>query len=171
MGREIRRVPADWVHPVDSRGNEHPLYDESFDDACNEWHAAMHRWLDGTYGNHKYDLKPSAEFDHRTPLGFVKWHGTLGDPDYYRPHWADEERTHYQLYETLSEGTPLSPVFASLDELAEWMITTPDPVWGFRNPEHVRAFCSEDGGYAPSMITSPSRGVHDGMAIYEEETS
>jgi hypothetical protein len=28
--------------------------------------------------------------------------------------------THFQLYETTSEGTPLGPVFSGLDALCEW---------------------------------------------------
>jgi hypothetical protein len=30
------------------------------------------------------------------------------------------KRTHFSLYETTTEGTPLSPVFPSISELAQW---------------------------------------------------
>ena len=34
--------------------------------------------------------------------------------------FAPEEGEGFQLWETTSEGSPQSPVFASLEELAEW---------------------------------------------------
>lgn len=38
------------------------------------------------------------------------------------PDWPDEERTHYQMYESTSEGTPISPPCASEEELADWLV-------------------------------------------------
>ena len=43
------------------------------------------------------------------------------DPEYYRPAWS-EEPTAYQMYETVSEGTPVSPVFLTVDELRTWLL-------------------------------------------------
>ena len=37
------------------------------------------------------------------------------------PDWPAAERTHFQMYETISEGTPVSPVCATAEELASWM--------------------------------------------------
>lgn len=57
----------------------------------------------------------------------------------------------WQLWETVSEGSPISPVFVTADELAAWMS---DPKRG-RNwlPGHVaRKFIDE--GWAPSLISS-----------------
>jgi hypothetical protein len=36
------------------------------------------------------------------------------------PAWPMANRTHFSLYETTTEGTPLSPVFPSISELAQW---------------------------------------------------
>lgn len=33
--------------------------------------------------------------------------------------WTKEEATCFQVYETVTEGTPLSPVFKSLDQVEE----------------------------------------------------
>lgn len=35
----------------------------------------------------------------------------------------------YQLWETVSEGSPISPVFATPEELAEWLAPSPDYKW------------------------------------------
>ena len=48
-----------------------------------------------------------------------------GDPPHYNipvmPQWRDEERTHLQMYENTTEGTPISPVMETAEELAEWL--------------------------------------------------
>lgn len=77
------------------------------------------------------------------------------DPDYYRPDWPESERTHFQIYETVSEGTPLSPPCASLKELARWYAEHGDPVWGAVTYEQALTFVGV--GYAPSMVFSSGR--------------
>lgn len=61
----------------------------------------------------------------------------------------------WQLWETVSEGSPVSPVFPTADELAVWMS---DPERGDRwVPQEVAArFIAE--GWAPSFISGP--GTH-----------
>lgn len=43
------------------------------------------------------------------------------DPTNYMPRWSREDRTHLQAYECTTEGTPISPVFATAEELARWL--------------------------------------------------
>jgi hypothetical protein len=43
------------------------------------------------------------------------------DPAEYMPQWAPEECTHYQMYETCTEGSPISPVMGTPEELAQWL--------------------------------------------------
>ena len=38
------------------------------------------------------------------------------------PRWTPDEATHYQMYETASAGTPISPVMASVEQLANWLV-------------------------------------------------
>jgi hypothetical protein len=47
--------------------------------------------------------------------------------------------THLQMYETVSDGTPISPVFASPHELATYLATTDDP--------RASAFAHRRGSY------------------------
>lgn len=66
----------------------------------------------------------------------------------------------WQLWETVSEGSPISPVFATADELAAWMS---DPARGDRwVPQEVAAKFIADG-WAPSFISSPQTGIVSGV--------
>lgn len=66
----------------------------------------------------------------------------------------------WQLWETVSEGSPISPVFATSDELAGWMS---DPARGDRwvPPAAAAKFVAD--GWAPSFVGSPSTGVVSGV--------
>lgn len=75
---------------------------------------------------------------------------------FYRPEWT-EEPTHYQVYETVTEGTPVSPVFASLDEMQVWLIKQ-----GFSEKAAEKFI---ETGWAPSMVYVPGKGV-SGLGIH-----
>ena len=114
MSREIRRVVPSWEHPRTAGGNFQPLFDEDFDTASRKWWEAAVRWHDAI------DL-----FEHELAAlddnpWYWQWDGDPPDQDYYRPAWA--KPTHYQMYETVSEGTPISPIFATLAELEDWLV-------------------------------------------------
>ena len=47
MGREIRRVPANWEHPKDERGNYKPLLDSDFETEARKWLDACKAWDEG----------------------------------------------------------------------------------------------------------------------------
>jgi len=137
MGREIRRVPKGWEHPRNERGHLQPMYDEDFETAAREWLDNCLAWEAGTH-------KDCAKYKAKYPF-FWMWNGTPpDDPAYYRPKWTDEERTCWQVYETVSEGTPTSPVFESEAELLRWLIGQG------HNEASAREFIK--GGWAPSMV-------------------
>lgn len=94
---------------------------------------------------------------------FEEWHGTRPDFHSCHPRWREKDRTHFQLYQTVSEGTPISPVFANLEEMAQWCGTQARPVWvnTRMDVKQWRAFFGE-GGSAPSMVITPERGVESG---------
>lgn len=118
MGREIRMVPANWEHPKHERNGRlcyKPLYDNDFASAAAEWKSEFAKWENDTHEGLKYrDAESTTEW----------WEYGDNPPDreYYRPAWTEAEATHFQIYETVSEGTPVSPVFASRDEIAAWLI-------------------------------------------------
>lgn len=118
MGRELRKVPANWEHPKRPDGRYQPMFDKYYGDALKLWLQENEAWENGT---HK-DLicNPSLKDDY--PF-YAMWGGNPPDVDYYQTKkYSPEELTHIQLYETTSEGTPKSPVFRAdqFDDLCEY---------------------------------------------------
>jgi hypothetical protein len=149
MGREIRRVPAGWQHPRrEGRNDLQPMFDRSFAKAAREWLDEAIAWDNGTD-------KDCAEHKAECPF-YWQWNGEPPDPAYYRPDWKPEEMTHFQVYETVSEGTPVSPVFATREEVVAWL-TAPGVVdrWGRNEQGKSRAVAERfvRGGWAPSMVS------------------
>ena len=70
----------------------------------------------------------------------------------------------YQLWETVSEGSPITPVFAAAEELAHWMT---EHCWGSQTNKMASSFDVAmrfiDAGWAPTGISSPGRGYEDGV--------
>lgn len=165
MGREIRKVPADWEHPrytADTAprpnliGKHVALFDQDYESACIEWYDGLK------------DFTPSDDFKF--------YHERAGDPPtspeyggcYRERKWTEEEATHYQLYQTVSEGSPISPVFPSLKELGEYLQNHGDD-WGkFWTAEGVRQLV--ELGWTPSMtivngeVRTPEQGCFNEKA-------
>lgn len=142
MGREVRMVPPNWEHPKQNGshyGRLQPMYDESFSDAWKDWLKELDEW------RAKY---PSGI--NEDGIAFIDWHASPPDRKYYRP-WNDNEATWFQLWETVSEGTPVSPPFATKEELAQHLSKHgtfwDNTGWGI---EKARAFVEE--GLASSMM-------------------
>lgn len=121
MGREIRRVPEGWEHPRKPNGDFQPMSDYTFADALDTWR-----------GERPY-YDSDADHEKDKPVD-------RGD---YRPEW-DTDPTHYQFYENVTEGTPLSPVFATEQELEDWLVES-----GTCNREQAKAFIKR--GYVPTF--------------------
>lgn len=118
MGRELRKVPANWEHPKKSDGKWQPMFKSYYLDELNEWLESHNKWLDGTHS----DLTGRPELKDKYPF-YAMWGGDPPDVNYHQTkRYSEEELTHIQLYESTSEGTPLSPVFpaSQFDALCEW---------------------------------------------------
>lgn len=71
----------------------------------------------------------------------------------------------YQLWETVSEGSPISPVFETPEELADWLATSSDYKWASNDKGTTRDQWLKfivGPGWCPSMIMD-STGVHTGV--------
>lgn len=66
----------------------------------------------------------------------------------------------WQLWETVSEGSPISPVVATADELAGWM-SNPERGDRWVPGDVARKFI--DDGWAPTGIVAPGRGYTSGV--------
>lgn len=125
MGREIRRVPPNWEHPRYTKenvpyGSENPdlqvgcyvaLFNQSFDDAVAEWKEEFALWEAGTHEDiKKFDLDGQEYWEWFSPPSREAHLPTF-----------QEEPTWFQVYETVSEGTPVTPPFATLEELGDYL--------------------------------------------------
>lgn len=118
MGRELRKVPANWEHPKKDDGSYQPMFNEYYGDRMQKWIENHNQWEAGTHP----DLVNGRTTKEEYPF-FAMWDGGPPDVEYYQTKkYSEEELTHIQLYETTSEGTPCSPVFKAdeLEKLCEW---------------------------------------------------
>lgn len=164
MGREVRRVPAKWQHPRRHDGSYDPMVQQTYVDAIAEWFKNHSLWLEGkhpiqlgeepNYGNDPSKSRFWAEYEDEPP--------TLNDG--YNTHYTPEEATWYQLYETVSEGTPVTPPFATQEELAEYLALYGD-FWsqrqGAKPPTIEQARSLVMGGWAPSGVVVTGGQVLD----------
>jgi hypothetical protein len=139
VGREIRRVPVDWEHPQDSRtGQYRPLVNRDFETEAREWLDNAIAWDKGEHP----DLVNNHTTKEKHPFYWM-WSDKPPDAEYYRPRFTSEP-TAYQIYETVSEGTPVSPVFQTEEEIFTWLIQQG------HSEKSARNFVKAE--WAPSMI-------------------
>lgn len=165
MGREIRRVPPNWQHPTKPTYNyktgqyeeiDVPLFDEPYGPAIADWIRQHELWESG---KHPDQLDGSC----RKFRYYAMWGGNPPQVEGYRPDWTSEEATWWQVYETVSEGTPVTPPFATREELVEYLVQHGD-FWdqrrlkeGNRIPcspwprKQAEAFVFGDG-WAPTLV-------------------
>lgn len=156
MGRECRRVPADWVHPqrADGREGYQPMFDWSFKEQADNWLANCVLW---SKGEHEDQLS-HPEYRAKYPY-YWQWSGPPPDEEWHRPDWPNEIRTHYQMYEDTSEGTPISPVFATPEEVASWCVDNRASAFGRETATYEWWLAIAKGAWAPDMIRD-STGLH-----------
>jgi hypothetical protein len=158
MGREVRRVPSDWEHPKYTKDNAireswigeyKPLYDQDYESAAEEWTVNFNMWQEGKH--------PSQ------PCEYCRYYWEYDSPpdeEAYRDRkWTEEDATHFQAYETVSEGTPVTPAFATREALVDYLITYGD-FWdqkrgaGGWKREAAERFV--DAEFAPSLMVMRS---------------
>jgi hypothetical protein len=67
----------------------------------------------------------------------------------------------WQLWETVSEGSPASPVFGTAEELAGWMSSLPSDDLSYAPYDSALAWVTGDG-WGPSLVVS-HRGIETGV--------
>lgn len=145
MGREVRKVRADWKHPRDERTGHHkPLFDGA------DYERRKNGWL--------------ATLAERGLQETLEWEGNPPNQDDYMPDWPEAERTHYMMYEDTSEGTPISPAFATPEELARWLADNGASAFGSDTATYEQWLRVCNGGFAPSMVMD-SNGIRSGVAL------
>ena len=146
MGREIKRVPLDFDWPI---GHIWPTY-------------MMRLCTEGVrYAIHEKDESADVcgACRHAARLAGVKVMG-YGCPDWkIHPPTGDG----YQLWETVTEGSPISPVFATPEELADWLVAPDNDTSITRGTTRDQWLAMIRGpGWSPSMIEGDGKGVRAG---------
>ena len=166
MGREIRRVPADWEHPKISKPDWRssrmveslqPLFDRDYWTEAREWLDKAIAWDNGT--------DPDCAKHKAAHPFYWQWSGNPPDPAYYRPKWTSEP-THYQVYETVSGVTPVTPHFATKAELIDWLVEHGDAWDEKRTAEGKQESAGWDRENATAFVErewAPSMVIADGV--------
>lgn len=149
MGREIRHVPKNWEHPKTWDGHFKPLcddyigtleyYKKDVDEFIFHMTEIIQKGKVKIYDRVFEDVKELYEYKCED--------GQMNPPDIndYMPSgdW-------FQLFENVSEGTPLSPPFETKEGLVKWLINNPDYIghqWTKEQAEGIVKY-----GYSPSMV-------------------
>ncbi len=151
MGRELAKVPENWEHPKSMRAwgkvDYHPMFRRSYAEALKEWQEDKAKWDRGEFPDY-------ADADSKL-LSYEEWAGEAPDIEYYAP-FNEDECTWYQVWETVSEGTPVTPPFATQQELIEYLVAKGD----FWDQQRGDAPWSRESatnfvmgsGWAPSLV-------------------
>lgn len=148
MGREVRRVPKDWQHPMRD-GRYIPLYDG--------YNAALEAFR--------------ADIEEKGLAEALDWNGGGPISDDYMPDWPEEERTHYMMYEDTSEGTPISPAMESPEALARWLADNGASAFGRSTATYEQWLPICRGGWAPGLVYDSQRGLRSGVEAAIESES
>lgn len=175
MGREVRRVPLDWVHPSEPNGQARPLIGGNFLKAVvAEYDFEKMKWEQGFFKKTDYTNycehggKPEVTWEPKTEEHegtFAEWNGERPRAEDYMPVYDESEKVGYQMYETTTEGTPISPVFKDPEQLAHWLADTGASAFGGYTSTYEEWLAMIVGpGYSMSAIFTPGEGMQSGVS-------
>lgn len=144
-----------------ARGEYIPLRGGSVSRLKARWDEESAQWDRGFRDDWEGGWK--AKDQSHDGMSFADWHGERPDPDDYMPDWEDQERTHLQMYEDTSEGTPISPVMETAEELARWLADNGASAFGKMTATYEQWLATIHRGSAPSMIFD-GRTLESGVA-------
>lgn len=167
MSREVRRVPANWQHPKNAGGYYKPLYPgEWFEQLVTEWDEGNAKWSEGfreCYSG-QADWVAHTKADGETYEDFAGPRPVLED---YMPDWSDMERTHWMMYESVSEGTPISPAFATPQELCRWLVDNKASAFADQTASYDAwwAVCQEGSSVGSAALTTDGEWISGAEAL------
>lgn len=162
MGREIRRVPKDWQHPKDAKGVDIPLHGECYSKRVSRWDKENEKWSQGLRRDFDTNNFILIE-DKYKKTSFIEWDGERPEQKDYMPKWTEEEKTHICMYETCSEGTPISPVMEKPEELARWLADNNASSFGAMTATYDQWLSTINRGFAVGAIFKPGKGLMSGV--------
>jgi hypothetical protein len=159
-------VPPNWEHPKNaSRVYYIPLHD-GYVKAALAWEEGKVQWEKGFRLNCQGDAFIRKNAQHEE-YSWEEWHGERPQKEDYMPDFPAEQRTHLQMYEDTSEGTPISPVCETAEELASWLADNHASAFGNRTASYDDWIATIKNGSAVSMVIS-SAGIQSGVEAAEK---
>lgn len=169
MGREIRRVPKDWVHPKNEYGDYDPLFaGAGFKAEHEEWVEGNQKWAEGFMEDYTTDTKGAIKPAKYEDVTYSEYAGDEPDIDHYMPDWPADICTHMMMYETCTEGTPISPAFVTCEELARWLTDNSASSFGSRTASYEQWLDTCQSGWAMSAIVDGSGNLVSGVEYSPE---
>ena len=143
-----------------------------------EWRCCVEYYLTGRKGRndeeatvHQFYVAEDEPVDvrdekHLADLLAAKHATERPDPLDYMPDFSDRDPASlgWCMYETCSEGTPISPVLGSPEELARWLTDNGASAFGYSTATYEQWLNVCRGGWAPSMVAVPWAGLVSGVA-------
>lgn len=165
MGREVRMVPPRWEHPRDSKGQYIPLHGGDFAAVLLDWNRGAQKWKEGFREDWRSEGKKwvriEPEHKHNT---YAEWAGSRPRKDEYMPRFRKGTATWFRMYENTSEGTPISPAFATPEELARWLADTGASAFASMTATYEQWLATIMRGSAVSAVFSSATGLVSGVA-------
>jgi len=164
MSREVRKVPASWQHPKDGfypngQVRYAPLHD-GFMRRAAQWDEEAAKWAKGVFPDYADEESKAGSFE--------SWEGSRPDPADYMPDWPESERTHFVMYEITSEGTPISPAFATPEELAQWLTDNSESTFGGSKATYEQWLRVCKGTITPTLVIGSS-GQQSGFQALDND--
>lgn len=160
MSRSVRMVPPDWQHPKKDDGSFIPLLAGTYSEHIHEYWWQFALWLKG-YRVLMHDILPKN--NHHIDMTFEEYHGGEPQPEWYMPEFPEGSCTHFMMYETTSEGTPISPAFEKPEDLAHWLADNNANAGAGETASYEQWLNVIRGGFAPTLIGAPGVGLINGV--------
>lgn len=161
MGREVRKIPVNWVHPVDSKGNFIPLLGGNFTVNLKEFELEEEYWKKGLRRAYGEDIEFrdsngswAKREDKYLSMPFEEWQGWRPRKEDYMPEWPAEDCVLYVMYESTSEGTPISPPMKTPEELARWLVKSNASAFGASTATYENWLATINRGFAVSAVVT-----------------
>lgn len=181
MGREVRMVPSNWQHPTYWAKNWRtgkpelrfkPMHKSSYAERVAEWDEAASKWEAGLFED--YSSFPTVTWkpkDADDTGSYTEYAGDRPKEDEYMPVFPEGTATHLMMYENTSEGTPISPAFATPEELARWLADNQASAFGGDGADYEHWLAVAKNGWAPSMVIANGRMMSGVEAMAELKSS
>jgi hypothetical protein len=171
MGREVRMVPVGWQHPKDGDGKYIPLLRGKYATAAAEWDEGYAHWQNGEVENWgakagESKWKPRDTDDETST--YSEWSGRRPSPDDYMPNFPEGTATMLMMYEDTSEGTPISPAFATPEELARWLADTGASAFGGMTATYAQWLATCKAGWSVGIVMEGDR-MMSGVEFSEQK--